>query len=81
MQEPKVVEEVVPINVPVQVTYDLNGGYFAAEYYLENNETIDIYEDVILKNNLLYKKEIDISILKKISSENELEDIYNKCIK
>ncbi len=28
-------------NVPVQVTYDLNGGYFAAEYYLENNTTTD----------------------------------------
>ena len=25
--------------------------------YLENNETINVYEDVILKHKLLYKKE------------------------
>ena len=49
--------------------------------YLENNETIDIYEDVILKHKLLYKKEIDNSLLKKLSEDNEKEDIYNKCIK
>lgn len=49
--------------------------------YLENNETIDIYEDVILKHKLLYKKEIDNSLLKKLSEDNEKEDIYNKCVK
>ena len=49
--------------------------------YLENNQTINVYEDVILKNNLLYKKEIDISLLEKISNDNQYEDIYNKCIK
>jgi hypothetical protein len=27
--------------------------------YLENNQTINLYEDVILKHNLLYKKEIN----------------------
>ena len=49
--------------------------------YLENNQSIDVYEDVILKNNLLYKKELDRSLLEKISKENEDEDIYNKCVK
>ena len=49
--------------------------------YLENNQTITIYEDVIIKNNLLYKKELDLLLLEKISSDNLYEDIYNKCIK
>lgn len=49
--------------------------------YLENSQSIDVYEDVILKNNLLYKKELDRSLLEKISKENEDEDIYNKCVK
>ncbi|MBQ2873200.1 MAG: RecX family transcriptional regulator [Bacilli bacterium] len=49
--------------------------------YLENDQTINVYEDVILKNNLLYKKEIDDSLLEKISIDNDKEDMYNKCIK
>lgn len=49
--------------------------------YLENNQSVNVYEDVILKNNLLYKKEIDDSLLEKISIDNDKEDIYNKCIK
>lgn len=49
--------------------------------YLENNQTISLYEDVIIKNNLLYKKEIDFSLLEKLDKENSMEDIYNKCIK
>lgn len=49
--------------------------------YLENGETINVYEDVILKNNLLYKKEIDYALLEKISEDNNYEDIYNKCVK
>lgn len=49
--------------------------------YLENNQSINVYEDVILKNNLLYKKEIDSSLLEKISNDNLYEDIYNKCVK
>ena len=49
--------------------------------YLENNETINLYEDVIIKNNLLYKKEIDKTLLEKLDLENNEEDIYNKCVK
>ena len=49
--------------------------------YLENNQTINVYEDVILKNNLLYKKELDQKLLEKISNDNLYEDIYNKCVK
>jgi len=49
--------------------------------YLENNQIITVYEDVILKNNLLYKKEIDLELLEKISNDNLYEEIYNKCVK
>ena len=49
--------------------------------YLENNQTINLYEDVIIKNNLLYKKEIDESLLEKLDIDNNKEDIYNKCVK
>lgn len=49
--------------------------------YLEQNQNITIYEDVIIKNNLLYKKEIDKSLLEQIDTDNYKEKIYNKCIK
>lgn len=49
--------------------------------YLENNQTITLYDDVILKNNLLYKKEITKDILEQIDIDNYNENIYNKCIK
>ena len=49
--------------------------------YLENDQTINLYEDVILKHNLLYKKEIDRELLEKLDIDNNKEDIYNKCIK
>ena len=55
-----------------------NGKY---KIYLENSETINLYEDVIIKNNLLYKKEIDSELLEKLDTDNNKEDIYNKCIK
>ena len=49
--------------------------------YLENGNKIDLYEDVIIKNNLLYKKEIDVELLSKLDLDNKKEDIYNKCVK
>lgn len=49
--------------------------------YLENNQTITLYEDVIIKNNLLYKKEISESLLETLDIDNSKEDIYNKCVK
>ena len=49
--------------------------------HLENNNSINVYEDVIIKNNLLYKKEIDNQLLEKIDKDNNNEDSYNKCVK
>lgn len=51
------------------------------QIFLENNQKIILHEDTILKNNLLYKKEIDNLLLDKLLQENNKYDIYNKCIK
>ena len=51
------------------------------ELILDNNEKIKLYEDVILKENLLWKKEIDdLDNLLKINSEYEIYDIAIKRI-
>jgi regulatory protein len=49
--------------------------------YLEDGNKIDLYEDVIIKNNLLYKKEIDSKLLDKLDIDNKKEDVYNRCVK
>ena len=49
--------------------------------YLSNGEVIEIYDDVIISNELLLKKEIDVNIYNKILKENELQEKYNACVK
>ncbi len=53
-----------------------NGKY---KVYLDNEDTITLYEDVILNNNLLISKHIDN--LDKIMSDNDEYEAYNKSIK
>jgi regulatory protein len=48
---------------------------------LDNNEKITTYDDVILKNNLLYNKEINSDELLKIMNDTNYYDVYNKTIK
>lgn len=48
---------------------------------LDNGEIIDIYEDVILANNLLYKSEIEQNLLDKINIENNYQLAYNISVK
>lgn len=48
---------------------------------LDNNKKITLSEDLILKNNLLYKKEVDPYLLEELLTENIKYDIYNKCVK
>lgn len=48
---------------------------------LDNKEKIVTYDDVILKNNLLYKKEIDNELFNQLNSDTKYYDIYNKCVK
>ena len=53
-----------------------NGKY---KVYLDNEDTITLYEDVILNNNLLISKHI--SDLDKLLSENNEYEAYNKAVK
>ena len=53
-----------------------NGKY---KVYLDNENTITLYEDVILNNNLLISKHI--SDLDKLVSENNEYEAYNKAVK
>ena len=54
-----------------------NGKY---KLFLEDGSTIDTYEDVILNNNLLYKKEIDNNLYNIIINDNMYEEAYNKSV-
>ena len=48
--------------------------------YLDDGTTVDTYEEVILKNNLLYKKEIDDELYNIIMNDNMYEEAYNKSV-
>jgi len=48
---------------------------------LDNGTITDVYEDVIVKNNLLYKKEIDLNLLNEIEQDNEYQEAYNTALK
>ena len=54
-----------------------NGKY---KLFLEDGTTFDTYEDVILNNNLLYKKEIDNNLYNIIINDNMYEEAYNKSV-
>lgn len=47
----------------------------------DNNETLSTYDDVILNNGLLFKKQVDSDLLDKLNIETSYYDIYNKTIK
>ena len=48
---------------------------------LSNKETLSTYDEVILKNNLLFHNEIDSSLLNKIELDTKYYGVYNKVIK
>ena len=45
------------------------------------SEVITTYDNVILENNLLYKKSIDDKLYNKILNDTNYFDIYNKIVK
>ena len=51
------------------------------ELVLDNNHTLEVFQDVILKYDLLLKKEIDKKTLEKISIENNYYEAYYLSIK
>lgn len=48
---------------------------------LDNNEKIVTYDNVILNNDLLFKKEIDNNLYQKLNQDTNYYNIYNKCVK
>ena len=46
-----------------------------------DNDILTVYEDVILKYNLLYKKDIDDDLLHEINKDNFKASIYDTAIK
>ena len=48
---------------------------------LIDSEAITTYDNVILENELLYKKTIDSKLYKKIIKDTDFYDIYNKTVK
>ena len=55
-----------------------NGKY---KIILEDNNSIDTYEDVIIKNNILYKEELAEKTYNNIINDNKYEEAYLKCVK
>ena len=49
--------------------------------YLDNGEVIDTYDEVILKNDLLLKKELDTYLYQKIITDSSIQEYYNASIK
>jgi len=56
----------------------LANGKYKIEF--DNNQKLTTYDEVILKNNLLFNKNIDSSKLNNIINDNDYYHIYNKCI-
>ena len=48
---------------------------------LDNGETIKLYDNVILKHNLLFKKEISDDLKKELEEDNNPEEVYYQVVK
>ena len=49
--------------------------------YFDDDNVLETYDEVIINTNLLYKKEIDEELYKKIQDDNAYYEVYNKCVK
>lgn len=47
---------------------------------LDNKESIITYDDVVLKENLLYRKEIDLPMLQSLVHQTSYFDVYHKIV-
>ena len=61
-----------------KITRLKNGKY---KLLFENGEVLNTYDDVILNNKLLFKKEIDDEIFLKIKEESNYFELYNLAVK
>lgn len=57
----------------------LNNGKY--KIFFDNKEYITVYEDVILEENILFKKEISNDLINIINIKNDYYKIYNKTLK
>lgn len=49
--------------------------------YLENGEVLELYDEIIIKYQLLINQEISPSIYRQIENSNRLQEYYNACLK
>lgn len=49
--------------------------------FLSNGEVIDTYDEIILNNDLLLKKELDDYLYQKVLVDSKIQEYYNACIK
>lgn len=61
-----------------KITKTKNGKY---KIILDTKESITTYDDVILNNGILFKKELSVDEINKINNESDYYNIYNKTIK
>ena len=47
---------------------------------LEDNSELSLYEDIIIKNELLIKKEVDVSLIDKLIDDNNSYEAYDKAL-
>lgn len=57
----------------------LKSGKYKIEF--EDHSSLNLYDEVILKNNLLFHKEVDNDLLNKLYDDNNHYDYYNKVLK
>lgn len=57
----------------------LNSGKYKIEF--ENGEHLSTYDDVILKNQLLFHKEVDSKEMKTLMKDTDYFNVYNKMLK
>ena len=57
----------------------LSGDKYKLEFI--DGSSLILYEDVILDNNILYKKDIEEDLFNKIIEDNKYYEIYNKALK
>ncbi len=51
------------------------------EITLDNKDKIKLYDEIILKYNLLLIKEVDLKLLNQMIDENKYYELYNKALK
>lgn len=61
-----------------KITKNKNGKY---KIVFDNKESITTYDDVILNNGILFKKELSSEEINKITNDSNYYDVYNKTIK